>query len=147
MLVARYFVVRSRPACAVRDVIMLLVGELPSIHDLSPLEEGGPVARAGFLYQDHIGARFCIEMLQNANLVGVWCETLDDITLIWATDGGGETVEFVQVKSNELDQMWSIALICDGGNARGRSLLLVRSDDSFGGTKRRCRNTTSEIRA
>jgi hypothetical protein len=88
---------------------------LPSIYDLSPLEQGGPLARTGFLYQDHVAARFCIDMLRNPKLLEVWCETLDDITLIWAIDGGGVTVEFVQVKSNELDQMWSIALICDGG--------------------------------
>ena len=92
----------------------MLSVELPSIHDLVPLEQGGPTARTGFLYQDHVGARFCIQMLRNPNLAAVWCETLDDITLIWNTPGG-ETVEFVQVKSNDLDQMWSIALICDGG--------------------------------
>jgi hypothetical protein len=93
---------------------MLLV-ELPSIHDLAPMEQGGPTARAGFLYQDHVAARFCIQMLRNPTLAAVWCETLDDITLIWNTPAGAESVEFVQVKSNELDQMWSIALICDGG--------------------------------
>jgi hypothetical protein len=91
------------------------LGALPSIYDLSPLEQGGPVARLGFLYQDHIAARFCIDMLRNPKLLEVWCESLDDITLIWTVEGGGVTVEFVQVKSNELDQMWSVALICDGG--------------------------------
>jgi hypothetical protein len=94
----------------------MLLGELPSIHDLPPLDQGGPVARAGFLYQDHVGARFCIEMLRNAKLAQVWCETLDDITLIW-DDGGKQSVEFVQVKSNELAQMWSIALLCEDGKA------------------------------
>jgi hypothetical protein len=89
--------------------------ELPSIHDLAPLEQGGPIARTGFKYQDHVAARFCIEMLRNPKLTAVWCETLDDITLLWSAPGGGVTVEFVQVKSNELEQMWSIALICDGG--------------------------------
>jgi hypothetical protein len=72
------------------------------------------MARAGFLYQDHIGARFCIEMLRNAKLAGVWCETLDDITLIW-NEAGQAIVEFVQVKSNVLAQMWSVALLCGGG--------------------------------
>ena len=42
----------------------------------------GPIARAGFLYQDHIAARFCIEMLIDTALEEVWCETLEDITLI-----------------------------------------------------------------
>jgi hypothetical protein len=90
------------------------VEELPSIHNLPPLDQGGAIARAGFLYQDHVGARFCIEMLRNAKLAGVWCETLDDITLIW-DDCGQPKVEFVQVKSNDLTQMWSVALICAGG--------------------------------
>jgi len=88
---------------------------LPSIHDLGPLEQGGPVARTGFVYQDHVAARFCIDMLRNARLVAAWCETLDDITLLWMGENGQVTVEFVQVKSNDLGQMWSVALICDGG--------------------------------
>jgi hypothetical protein len=79
------------------------------------LEQGGSTARAGFLYQDHVAARFCIEMLRNPNMAAVWCETLDDITLLWSEPGGELTVEFVQVKSHDLDQMWSVALICDGG--------------------------------
>jgi hypothetical protein len=93
----------------------MLSGNLPSIHDLAPLEQGGPIARTGFLYQDHIAGRFCIEMLRNARLVGVWCETLDDITLLWMGDNDQLSVEFVQVKGHELVQMWSVALICDGG--------------------------------
>ncbi|WP_439370882.1 dsDNA nuclease domain-containing protein [Bradyrhizobium sp. DASA03120] len=55
---------------------------LPSIFDLVPLEHGGPIARAGFLYQDHVAAKYCIEMLLDPALEQVWCETLDDITLI-----------------------------------------------------------------
>ena len=108
----------------------MLVGQLPSIHDLPPLEQGGPIARAGFLYQDHVGARFCIEMLRNTKLAGLWCETLDDITLIWS-DGGKSTVEFVQVKSNDLGQMWSVALICEGGKGSivGRSLAQHRCQE------------------
>lgn len=90
--------------------------ELPSIHDLPPLEQGGPIARTGFMYQDHVAARFCIEMLRNPTLIDVWCETLDDITLLWSAPGGGLTVEFVQVKSSDHGQMWSIALICADGN-------------------------------
>lgn len=86
---------------------------LPSVFDLVPLEEGGPIARAGFLYQDHIAARFCIEMLVNPALEQVWCETLDDITLIRRVDGA-LLIEFVQVKAADFSQMWSVALICNG---------------------------------
>lgn len=86
---------------------------LPSIFDLVPLEQGGPIARAGFLYQDHIAAKYCIEMLLDPALEQVWCETLDDITLIRRADGT-LLIEFVQVKAADLAQMWSVARICDG---------------------------------
>jgi hypothetical protein len=88
-------------------------------------------SRAGFLYQDHVAARFCIEMLRNSNLAAVWCETLDDITLLWTGPAGELTVEFVQVKSHHLDQMWSVALICDGGDGSlvGHSLTQHRCEE------------------
>lgn len=84
-----------------------------SIFDLVPLEQGGPIAREGFLYQDHIAAKFCIEMLKGPALEQVWCEALDDITLIYRVDGN-LLVEFVQVKAADLSQMWSVARICSG---------------------------------
>jgi hypothetical protein len=86
---------------------------LVSIHDLQPLEEGGSIARQGFLYQDHVAASFCIEMLSDKRLTEVWCETEDDVTLIWQIDGTA-LVEFVQVKATELDQLWTVALLCNG---------------------------------
>jgi hypothetical protein len=90
----------------------MLIEQLPSIFDVAPLEQGGPIARKGFLYQDHVAARSCIRMLQDQHLEEVWCETLDDITLLWR-EGPDITAEFVQVKAAELQQMWSVALICD----------------------------------
>lgn len=83
-----------------------------SIHDLPPLERGGVVARHGFDVQDHVAAGFVLTLLESADLLEVWCETHDDITLLWQNSSGQE-VEFVQVKSNELDQLWSIAKLCD----------------------------------
>ena len=50
-------------------------------------------------------------MLVEPSLKEVWCETLDDITLIWS-DAGADRFEFVQAKSNEPDQLWSITLLC-----------------------------------
>jgi hypothetical protein len=50
-------------------------------------------------------------MLKAPELCQVWCENQDDITLIWRRQGG-EEAEFVQVKSNEPDQLWSIAMLC-----------------------------------
>ena len=58
-----------------------------SIHDLPPLETGGIVARKGFSFQDHVAVGFILEMYENENLEQVWCETQDDITLIWRKNG------------------------------------------------------------
>ena len=51
-------------------------------------------------------------MLENAALVQVWCETQDDVTLVWA-NGSGEEVEFVQVKAHEFGQLWTIAKLLE----------------------------------
>jgi hypothetical protein len=94
---------------------IMLSGDLMSIRALAPLEQGGPVARDGFIYQDHVAAQYCIRMLSQDALREVWCEAEDDITLLWVgTDG--DHVELVQVKSDRLDQLWSTALLCEGGS-------------------------------
>lgn len=94
-----------------------------SIHELEPLEVGGTAARRGFLFQDHVAARFCLEMLLSENLTAVWCETLDDVTLVWE-EGGREQVEFVQVKAEQLEQLWSVAKLCEREGGRvGTSVL------------------------
>lgn len=90
-----------------------------SIHRLTPLETGGVEARHGFDVQDHVAAGYLISMLSTPSLTQVWCETHDDITLIWKGTCG-EEVEFVQVKSNELDQLWSVAKLCDRERTRAR---------------------------
>ena len=88
-----------------------------SIHDLPPLEIGGTVARRGFAVQDHIAAGHCLDMLEDPTLSQVWCETQDDVTLLWV-NASGEEVEFVQVKSNEFDQLWSIAKLLEKEKAK-----------------------------
>lgn len=94
-----------------------------SIHDLDPLESGGTAARQGFLFQDHVAAGFCLQMLISEEIQAVWCETLDDVTVVWGK-GDGETVEFVQVKAEHLDQLWSLAKLCvRDGNKAGSSVL------------------------
>lgn len=89
----------------------------PSIHDLTPLEIGGTVARRGFAVQDHVAANHCLEMLENPALTQVWCETQDDVTLLWV-NGHGEEVEFVQVKAHEFNQLWTIAKLLEKENAK-----------------------------
>ncbi|MGE0121091.1 MAG: dsDNA nuclease domain-containing protein [Dongiaceae bacterium] len=85
----------------------------PSIDDVKPDEEGGPVARKGFNYQDEIAVSFLIEMLGDPMLVKVHCETHDDIVLIRASLGqNGRWAEYVQVKASEQEKLWSVADLC-----------------------------------
>ncbi len=101
-----------------------------SIHNLRPLEAGGIAARQGFSYQDHVAVAFYLAMLDDPDLAQVWCETDDDITLIRDCNTG-ETVEFVQVKHEQLAQLWSAALLCqrdataatEGNDTHPRSIL------------------------
>jgi hypothetical protein len=83
--------------------------ELPSIHELSPEEEGGRIARAGFAYQDHVAAEYCLKMLANNRLGALWVERHDDLVGIWSN--GNEEVEFVQVKHESRDVLYSTANI------------------------------------
>jgi Cap4 dsDNA endonuclease len=87
--------------------------ELPSIFDLEPLEKGGEVARQGFLYQDHVGAGFCIDMVELNDLLEVWFETHDDIMLIWQESGDTIKVEFVQVKHENRSSRWSVSALTE----------------------------------
>lgn len=98
---------------------------LPSVDEVCPAEEGGPTARSGFTYQDEVAVGFVIEMLKNPGLTKIHCETHDDILLVWAASEG-PLAEFVQVKSGELNKLWSIADLCrrDDG-AVGRSIYEV----------------------
>src|SRR4051794_11745296 len=70
-------------------------------------DAGGVAGRRGFRYQDHVAAGFVIDMLWDAELLQVECETGDDIALRWERDGKA-TIEFVQVKTTEDDTKWSI---------------------------------------
>lgn len=85
---------------------------LPSVDDVKPTEEGGPTARSGFTYQDEIAVGFLIEMLETPALLKVHCETHDDIVLVYAGEAEQRFAEFVQVKSSEPDQLWSVAGLC-----------------------------------
>jgi hypothetical protein len=82
-----------------------------SYRDLQPLEEGGPFNRKGIAFQDHVGGGKCLDMVLDPSLAEVWCEAEDDIVLVWIKQGE-EWFEFVQVKSDELDQLWSINELC-----------------------------------
>ena len=96
--------------------------DLPSIHKLPLSETGGTDARRGLDYQDDAAAAFCLEMVSSDTLLQVQCETYDDITIIWQDDTA-EKVEFIQVKKIDLDQLWSIAKLCEREKGNGTSIL------------------------
>ena len=93
-----------------------------SIHELPPLETGGIEARRGFSIQDHVAVALSLELLDNVRLKEVWCENQDDVTLIWNNNEQDE-VEFVQVKGNEFDQLWSIAKLCERKKKNGQDVI------------------------
>ncbi len=96
---------------------MSSVPSFTSYHDLVPLESGGVIARSGFDFQDHVTAGYCLDMLDCEELLAVWCETLDDITLVWRNDSQ-EKFEFVQVKNNQFSHFWSVAELCKPGKGK-----------------------------
>jgi hypothetical protein len=96
---------------------------MASIFTMRPLEEGGAIARAGFDFQDHVAAIFCLQMLRDSSIRALWCETHDDL-LIDKVVGEQSAVEFIQVKSDAPDQLWSVALLCERDQqAAGSSIL------------------------
>ena len=98
----------------------------PSIHTLAPLESGGSRARQGFLFQDHVAARYCLEMVLYDEIQAVWCETLDDITVLRRSDGN-EVAEFVQVKGLHPEWLWSISQLCHRKHASPGTSILEKS--------------------
>lgn len=101
-----------------------------SYRDLAPLERGGVIARTGFEFQDHVAAGYCINMLNDNSLIEVWCETLDDITLV-RVSGDDETFEFVQVKSNRFDHLWSIAEFCRQDSTKENKKTVKKANSSI----------------
>lgn len=99
----------------------------PSVADATPDEEGGPIARSGFNYQDEIAVSFFIEMLEQTELLKVHCETHDDIVLIWQRSNPRLAAEYVQVKAGEDDKLWSLADLCERKKGKAGTSLLEKS--------------------
>ena len=98
--------------------------ELPSVDDVAPSEEGGPIARSGFNYQDEIGVSFLIDMLEDASVLKIHFETHDDIVFVRAVDSR-IVAEFVQVKAGEINKLWSAADLCHRDQGVGSSILEI----------------------
>lgn len=80
--------------------------------------------RLGFRFQDHVAARFLLQLLQVPNLVQVECETGDDIALRW-DDGSKQVPEYVQVKSTDDSSKWSLTEICQRSPASSKGTSIV----------------------
>lgn len=97
------------------------------LRETTPSDFGGINARTGFAYQDHIAAKFVIEMLSSDMLKEVWCETYDDIVLVWAQGDKIEQMEFVQVKNENLDQLYTPAILTKQKDSKKGTSLLEHS--------------------
>ncbi|MBU4278196.1 MAG: DUF4297 domain-containing protein [Proteobacteria bacterium] len=102
--------------------------ELPSVREVAPDEEGGPLARQGLNYQDEIATGFLITMLEETSIIEVHCETHDDITVIHQIDNTGlQHTEFVQVKAHHENKLWSVADLCKRINRIPGTSILEKS--------------------
>lgn len=87
---------------------------------------GGPAARQGFKYQDHVAVSFIFKMLRNSSYSQVECETADDIVAVFQC--AGELVnEYIQVKTTEVDSKWNWKEIIALDGSKADSSLLHKS--------------------
>jgi hypothetical protein len=92
----------------------------------SPSNKGGPAARQGFKYQDHVAVTFLLKMLRDSTYLQVECETADDIVAVWQQ--AGETVnEYIQVKTTEKDSKWNLMESTALDNNRADTSLFQKS--------------------
>ncbi|ACZ77526.1 conserved hypothetical protein [Dickeya parazeae Ech586] len=95
-----------------------------SITSLS--DAGGPAARQGFKYQDHVAVSFIFKMLWDSNYSQVECETADDIVAVFQC--AGQLInEYIQVKTTESDSKWNLKEITALDGTKANSSLLHKS--------------------
>lgn len=87
----------------------------------TPSDAGGVAARAGFTFQDHVGASLLLDMLTDSSIVAVEFETADDITLR-IVDEVGELNEYIQVKTTEDDGKWNLKEVTDRSTRSGSAV-------------------------
>lgn len=81
----------------------------PSIHEAYPQETGGPSARRGFEYQDHVGVSLLLELLETDDATELHLETHDDFVLIYQiSDASTPVTEYIQIKSDKKESLWSV---------------------------------------
>src|SRR5665647_58012 len=85
-----------------------MLESLPSVYYLPILTDGGRVARKGFIFQDHVGAKFLLELMLAQKDCDIFFENEDDIVVVQKSEIP-VLVEMIQVKSNNLASRWSVA--------------------------------------
>lgn len=73
----------------------------------TPSNKGGPAARQGFKYQDHVAVSFILKMLQDSSYLQIECETADDIVAV-SRPNTEFIYEYIQVKTTEGDTKWNL---------------------------------------
>lgn len=92
----------------------------------SPSNAGGPAARQGFKYQDHVAVSFIFKMLCDSNYFQVECETADDIVAVFLR--AGQLVnEYIQVKTTESNSKWNWQEVTALDGTKADSSLLHKS--------------------
>lgn len=89
-------------------------------------DAGGIAARRGFRIQDHVAARLALEMLQDSTILQLECETGDDVVLR-RLKAGLTVIEYVQVKTTEIDAKWSIKELTTRVNNKPGSSICEKS--------------------
>ena len=92
----------------------------------SPSNKGGPAARQGFKYQDHVAVSFIFKMLRDSTYVQVECETADDIVAVFQYSGQN-VYEYIQVKTTEGNHKWNWKEVTDLEGKKAESSLLQKS--------------------
>ncbi|MDH1107115.1 dsDNA nuclease domain-containing protein [Pseudomonas otitidis] len=91
-----------------------------------PSNAGGPAARQGFKYQDHVAVSFILKMLRDSNYCQVECETADDIVAVFHSSGV-RINEYIQVKTTEGDSKWNWQEVTALDGTKADSSLLHKS--------------------
>ncbi len=87
---------------------------------------GGPAARQGFKYQDHVAVSFIFKMLRDSSYSQVECETADDIVAVFHFSGALFN-EYIQVKTTESDKKWNWQEVIALDGTKADSSLLHKS--------------------
>lgn len=99
-------------------------------NDLSSIaassDAGGIAARKGFRIQDHVAARLALEMLHDSTILQLECETGDDVVLR-RMEAGQTVIEYIQVKTTEIDAKWSIKELTARVNSKQGSSICEKS--------------------